>query len=174
LLDERFLPIALFEGAASAEGFSEVERRVSELGEVILRHFASREIEPEAGYVEIAAGNDLIRVMPLRGTLRGFFILVEPLRRLRAAGDAAIRYHLSLRESQVLEYLLQGKPSAEIAELLGISEATTLSHIHNIGVKMRCTRRTEIAERARGAMGRPEFGACAHASEVLTKSSAAS
>jgi DNA-binding CsgD family transcriptional regulator len=174
LLDERFRPIALFDGAAaSAEGLSGVERRVSELSGVIRAHFAS-ENEPEEAYAEIAAGEDLIRVMPLRGALPGFFILVEPLRRLRAAGDAAIRYHLSRRESQVLEYLLQGKPSAEIAGLLGTSEATTLSHIHNIGVKMRCTRRTEIVARARGAMGRPESAACADASEMLTQSSVAS
>jgi DNA-binding CsgD family transcriptional regulator len=163
LLDERFRAIALFDGAASAAGLSEVERRASELGEVIRRHFASRGSELEGGYAEIAAGDDLIRILPLRGTLRGSFILVEPLRRLRAAGDAAIRYHLSRRESQVLEYLLQGTPSAEIAELLGTSEATTLSHIHNIGLKMRCTRRAEIVARARGAMGRTESGACADA-----------
>jgi DNA-binding CsgD family transcriptional regulator len=160
LLDERYDPIALSDGAESPERLLELERTASELSSLVRRHLASRERGFEGRHVEIVNGDELVRVLQLRGALAGYVVLVEPLRRRRPAADATDRYRLSRRESEVLEDLLQGQPSAEIAGELGISEATVLSHIRNIGVKMRCTQRSEIVARAQSTMGRVASGTC--------------
>jgi DNA-binding CsgD family transcriptional regulator len=107
----------------------------------------SQQSDPGASYSELASGDRLIRIMRMRGSLGGFVVLVEALRRRRPSADATLRYRLSAREGEVLECLLRGMPGAAVAESLGISEATVQSHIRNIGLKMQCSRRAEIVAR---------------------------
>ncbi len=52
---------------------------------------------------------------------------------------------LSTRECEVLSLISQGKTNAEIAELLGVTLATSSRHVHNILTKLGVNRRTEAA-----------------------------
>jgi DNA-binding NarL/FixJ family response regulator len=140
----------------SPERRPELERWATELGATIRRHLNAPGSEPKAAYWEIAGGDRLVRIMRLCGSLAGFVVMVEPLRRRRASAEAAMLYRLSARESEVLECLLRGMSGADVADTLRISETTVQSHIRNIGLKMHCSRRAEIVARAIGA-SREEF-----------------
>ena len=60
------------------------------------------------------------------------------------------RYHhrnrvLTLRESEVLRWLAQGKSNAEIGTILGISAATVSKHLEHIYPKLGVENRTAAA-----------------------------
>jgi DNA-binding CsgD family transcriptional regulator len=151
VLDGHFRAIAYFDRLLSPERLPEFERRASELGEIVRCHLEAQGNEAPTGYSEIVRGGALVRVMRLGGLMQGFVVFVEPLRRRGPSAEAAERYRLSSRESQILDCLLRGMSSAEASLLLRISEATVQSHIRNIGLKMQCSRRAEIVARAMGA-----------------------
>jgi RNA polymerase sigma factor (sigma-70 family) len=54
------------------------------------------------------------------------------------------RHDLSVREREVLRYLLEEKTNQEIAEELSISEGTVKYHIHNLLQKTSCRNRLDL------------------------------
>ncbi len=61
-------------------------------------------------------------------------------------------YHLSVRESAVLDRMLHGHPTVAIAAELGIEPTTVLQHIKNIGLKIGVTKRSAIVAAVLGTM----------------------
>jgi len=52
---------------------------------------------------------------------------------------------LSRRETQVLQYIVEGKTNKEIASILSIAEQTVKTHVYNIYHKIGVQRRTQAA-----------------------------
>ena len=63
---------------------------------------------------------------------------------LQACSDAAARYGLTARESEVLRYLCQGRTRAYIAETLYLSENTVRGHTQRIYGKLGVHNKTEL------------------------------
>ncbi|MBR2728732.1 MAG: helix-turn-helix transcriptional regulator [Lachnospiraceae bacterium] len=55
-------------------------------------------------------------------------------------------YELSAREREVLQYLLEEKTGAEIADAMSISEGTVKYHIHNLLQKTGCRNRIALLD----------------------------
>ena len=55
-----------------------------------------------------------------------------------------VRLGLSARETDVMELLIGGKRTSDIAALLDISQATVQTHLRNAGVKLRCPQRSAM------------------------------
>ncbi len=98
----------------------------------------ARELQTEFAKNAAAAG--------MRSLVRRFAAISEALRELAA-------YHgfdvLTAREVEVLRVLAKGASNAEISEELGISMATTATHVRNILSKTNCRNRTAAAGFAR-------------------------
>jgi DNA-binding CsgD family transcriptional regulator len=60
----------------------------------------------------------------------------------------ALRYSLSGRELEILEYLVDGWSNAEIASVLGIAVRTVRFHLEGLYSKLGVTRRGEAAREA--------------------------
>ena len=56
----------------------------------------------------------------------------------------AVRHDLSVREKEVLRYLLDGYTNAEIAGKLFVSESTVKFHVHNLLQKTGCSGRAQL------------------------------
>ena len=54
---------------------------------------------------------------------------------------------LTMRETEILQYISQGLPNKQIASILRISEHTVKFHISSIYIKLGVTNRTEAAHR---------------------------
>jgi len=88
---------------------------------------------------------NVVRIVPLEGGAEAHFaVFVEPIGTRSPLDHAAKRYGLSGRERQVLADILRGASTAEIAVNLMIAECTVASHVRNIGLKMRASKRKEI------------------------------
>jgi DNA-binding CsgD family transcriptional regulator len=59
----------------------------------------------------------------------------------------AVRHDLSVREKEVLRYLLDGCTNSEIAEKLFVSESTVKFHVHNLLQKTGCSGRAQLRSR---------------------------
>lgn len=108
------------------------------------------------------------RLFPLLGITGLFFILavfvlfrIFPVLYLPAASAAGLSekergreifqrfcagYELSAREREVLQYLLEEKTGAEIADAMSISEGTVKYHIHNLLQKTGCRNRIALLD----------------------------
>lgn len=65
--------------------------------------------------------------------------------------EAARKFNLSSRETEVLELLAEGFSNQEIAEKLFISLSTVKSHISNIYTKLEVKRRTQAVQKAKSS-----------------------
>ena len=76
-------------------------------------------------------------------------VLIEPLAQPDRAvvQDAQERFQLTAREQQVLERLTKGWTNKEIANDLGVTEATIKAFIKHLMQKMQCTTRTGLVAR---------------------------
>lgn len=54
------------------------------------------------------------------------------------------KYHLTVREQEILEILLQDKNNQEICEACSISVGTVKTHVHNIFTKTEVTKRSQL------------------------------
>ena len=59
----------------------------------------------------------------------------------------SVRHDLSVREKEVLRYLLDGCTNSEIAEKLFVSESTVKFHVHNLLQKTGCSGRAQLRSR---------------------------
>lgn len=64
---------------------------------------------------------------------------------------AHTRKELTPRERAILMLVAEGRRNRQIAEALGISEATVENHLHRIFSKLDVTNRTEAARQTRDA-----------------------
>lgn len=84
----------------------------------------------------------ILRLVPGVGPESLYVIFVTAARNPIAL--AAKRYGFTTREIEVLELLLQGKSTGDIAATMSISHLTVLQHVKNVGHKMGVSKRKEI------------------------------
>lgn len=90
----------------------------------------------------------MLRVVPLAGERTGYFaVFFEVVSTGNVLASAINRYELTKREAEVLEALLNGLSTAEIAQSLFISEGTVGDHIKNLLRKTKTNRRSEMLAR---------------------------
>jgi DNA-binding NarL/FixJ family response regulator len=94
----------------------------------------------------IAVRRDLaLRVLRLHGaTETRYALFLEPYRGRDLVDSAIQRFALTSREGAVLDLLLRGAPTSEIAARLHITDGTVHQHIKNLGAKVGVTRRNAI------------------------------
>jgi DNA-binding CsgD family transcriptional regulator len=91
----------------------------------------------------------ILRLVPAVGPESLYVIFVTEARNPIAL--AAKRYGFTTREIEMLELLLQGKSTGDIAAKLSISHLTVLQHVKNVGQKMGVSKRKEIVATLTGA-----------------------
>lgn len=100
-------------------------------------------------YLVLAGATALLFMISLLLAFRVFYILYMP-ETVRPRSEREIfqhfsaRHDLSVREREVLRYLLEEKTNQEIAEELSISEGTVKYHIHNLLQKTSCRNRLDL------------------------------
>ena len=94
----------------------------------------------------IAVRRDLaLRVLRLHGaTETRYALFLEPYRGRDLVESAIQRYALTSREGAVLDLVLRGAQTSEIAARLHITDGTVHQHIKNLGAKVGVTRRNAI------------------------------
>jgi DNA-binding NarL/FixJ family response regulator len=97
--------------------------------------------EVTAAIHAVAAGNSLITPRVASG-------LLSRLRSQPTTDPVASSVELSPRELEVLKLLADGKPNAEIGEILFISHSTVRNHISSILMKLHVENRVQAAVRA--------------------------
>jgi DNA-binding CsgD family transcriptional regulator len=86
-----------------------------------------------------------LRVLRLHGALgTRYALFLEPYRGRDLVELAVKRFALTSREGAVLDLVLRGAPTSEIAAQLHITDGTVHEHIKNLGAKVGVTRRNEI------------------------------
>jgi len=106
-----------------------------------------------SGYVlKKAAGADLVSA--IRAVHRGGLVLDPDVARDAVTGEPATTEtvgsqedpyeRLTDREKQVLKLVAEGRSNKEVAELLGISVKTAMSHREHVMVKLRAHNRTDV------------------------------
>jgi DNA-binding NarL/FixJ family response regulator len=161
-LAERLEPDAILmdvamPGLGGLEATLEIRRRVPRAKILVLTQYA----EPEyvrrflkagvSGYVlKKAAGADLLSA--IRAVMRGGLVLDPEVARTALLDDGApgaqeapdAYESLTDREKQVLKLVAEGHTNKEIADLLGISVKTAMSHREHVMVKLQVHNRTEL------------------------------
>ncbi|MBV8368911.1 MAG: hypothetical protein JO036_08335 [Candidatus Eremiobacteraeota bacterium] len=100
----------------------------------------------ESTAVAILSLTQVVRVLRLdaAGSLNHYAVLLEKFAVRNSVAKAAERFKLSARETEVLEGLLGGESTNEIARRLGIGATTVQEHIRKIGRKTKVTKRSAI------------------------------
>jgi DNA-binding CsgD family transcriptional regulator len=96
----------------------------------------------------------VLRVVPLasrEGRLH-YGIFLEHFKTRSGIRPAAKHYNLTPREVDVLEMIVKGASTGQIAEQLHIAESTVQDHVKNISVKMQVRKRSEIVARVLGSL----------------------
>ncbi len=96
--------------------------------------------------VAIISPTQAVRLLRLEAEdgAKRFAVLLERFAARNYAAKAAQRFGLSAREAQVLEGLMRGESTNEIARGLGIAITTVQEHIRKIGYKTNVTKRSAI------------------------------
>jgi DNA-binding NarL/FixJ family response regulator len=144
-------------GLGGLEATIEIRRRVPRAKIIVLTQYG----EPEyvrrflkagvSGYVlKKAAGADLVAA--IRAVMRGGLVLDPEVARTAVqdngaqdGGDGPDAYEtLTDREKQVLKLVAEGRTNKDIADLLGISVKTAMSHREHVMLKLQVHNRTEL------------------------------
>jgi DNA-binding NarL/FixJ family response regulator len=143
-------------GLGGLEATLEIRKRLPRVKVVVLSQYS----EPEyvrrflkagvSGYVlKRAAGAELVAA--IRAVLRGGLVLDPEIARGAlqesgaSAGDAPDAYEtLTDREKQILKLVAEGHSNKEVADLLGISVKTAMSHREHLMAKLAVHNRTEL------------------------------
>lgn len=119
---------------------SEVEHMMSLVTPEIERAVA----DGAAAVLQVDTGT-LLRMMPLQGDpATAFAVVVEGRRGRSQLREAATRYRLTPRETEVLRLLVANQTTREIAEALHIAEGTASDHVKSLFRKTESKRRTEL------------------------------
>lgn len=98
--------------------------------------------------IERVDDNTMLRVVPLSGeAVDCFAAFVESVNGRNAIERAVRRYGISKREADVLELLVNGLTTGQIAERLCISDATVGDHIKSLFRKTKANKRSELVSR---------------------------
>jgi DNA-binding NarL/FixJ family response regulator len=113
-----------------------------------LRSLKQRCLESRASNTILLEAYDddtVIRIVPLTGTLvDSTAIFIEPSGRRGSVIAAAKAYGLTKREREVLQLVIRGTTSSEIAQSLNVAESTINDHIRSLMRKMNASKRIEI------------------------------
>jgi DNA-binding NarL/FixJ family response regulator len=74
-------------------------------------------------------------------------VSLQRLRMRDAVTSAAARYDLTVRECNVLDLILHGYETREIAQRLNIAESTVGEYVKHLHIKMRAKHRSEMLAR---------------------------
>jgi DNA-binding CsgD family transcriptional regulator len=87
----------------------------------------------------------VIRVAPISGTL-GFFtaVFIEPFKARDHLRTGIIKYQLTRREREVVQLLIEGARTSDIAQRLGIAQSTVVLHVKSALAKTHSRSRTEM------------------------------
>lgn len=144
-------------GLGGLEATTEIRKRVPRAKIIVLSQYGDPEYVRRflkagvSGYVlKKAAGADLVAA--IRAVMRGGMVLDPEIAReaVQEGGapvgtDAPDAYDtLTDREKQVLKLVAEGRSNKEVAELLGISVKTAMSHREHVMLKLRLHNRTEL------------------------------
>ncbi len=96
----------------------------------------------------------VLRVMPLSSSdgRPHYGVFLETFKTRSGIRPAAKHYNLTPREVDVLEQIVKGASTVQIAERLHIAESTVQDHVKNISVKMQVRKRSEIVARVIGLL----------------------
>lgn len=93
----------------------------------------------------LTGSGEVIRLLRLHGSSENHHaVFIEPIATRSPVDVAVKRFALSHREAEILQYLLQGASTAEMAARLIIAASTVASHVRHIGGKMNAFKRKEI------------------------------
>jgi DNA-binding CsgD family transcriptional regulator len=93
----------------------------------------------------------VVRTSSVAGPLGSFIgVRIERLHASNSLRSAAMRFHISTREVQVLELLLDGKRISEIGGVLHIASSTVQDHIRNMMEKTGSRNRSDLIARIFG------------------------
>ena len=143
-------------GLGGLEASLEIRKECPETRILVLTQYEDREYVARflkagaAGYVlKRTAGSELASA--IRSVHRGGLVLDpqvarEALRESEPAAEAGSNLYESLtdREKQVLKLVAEGKSNKEVAELLGISVKTAMSHREHVMEKLGLHNRTDL------------------------------
>ena len=144
-------------GLGGLEATLEIRKRVPRAKIIVLSQYGDPEYVRRflkagvSGYVlKNAAGADLVAA--IRAVMRGGLVLDPEVAReavqengAPAGTDAPDAYEtLTDREKQVLKLVAEGRSNKEVAELLGISVKTAMSHREHVMLKLGLHNRTEL------------------------------
>lgn len=98
--------------------------------------------------IERVDDNHMMRIVPLSGeAVDCFAVFVEVINGRNALERTVLRYGISKREAEVLELLVNGLATSEIAERLCITEATVGDHVKSLFRKTKANKRSELVAR---------------------------
>ena len=121
------------------------------LSSSVLRSLALQCRESRRSQVDIFEVLDeetVLRIVPLSGRLTGCVsVFVDVFSRRGSVFEAAKKFGLTRRESDVLGLILRAKTNAEIAETLCLAESTVGDHAKSLMRKMSASKRVEIVSR---------------------------
>ncbi len=104
---------------------------------------------PAQARVRLSTGNWLMiracRLQPADGAPLRTAVMLEPAQRSDIAPMLVQLHHLTAREREVTQALLQGRPTKEIAQALWISPETLRGHIKTVFGKLGVNSRPELA-----------------------------
>ncbi len=90
----------------------------------------------------------MLRIIPLVGDpMELFAVFIEPVKSRNSIETAIKRYDVSRREADVLELLVGGLTTPQIAERLCISEGTVGDHVKSLFRKTKTNKRSELVAR---------------------------
>lgn len=118
---------------------------ISDDGHRIVRRLLAAARDEDEMQLGLSQEDGILRVAPLVGAGGTHCVLfVERIAQRNLLAAAVLRYDLTARERDVLELLLHGASTSEMASELAIAETTIITHVRNIGCKTNATKRREI------------------------------
>lgn len=92
--------------------------------------------------------NSMLRVVPLiGGNADCYAVFIEPVKSRNSVEAAIKRYDVSRREAEVLELLVAGMTTPQMADRLSISEGTVGDHVKSLFRKTSTNKRSELVAR---------------------------
>lgn len=141
IVDER---LEVVSAPVSAAGRPEFAALPHDIREAVRRLLYDR-IAAIGSAVAMVGDGTIVRVVPLDGGHGPrYAVFLEAYKSRDILGTAARRFGFTPREVELLELLVRGESTADIALAMSISELTVQQHVKNIGRKTGVSKRMEI------------------------------
>jgi len=150
ILDRSFRVVLVWRSGRGAEDLRDPERGLLIAPiDRLLRSLCYEASESES--IVISPTGLLLRLVEFSGSAGEHYgLFVEPFQERDTVREAVRRYKITRREVDVLQMLLRGAATEEIAGSLHIAETTVQDHIKNIATKTGSRSRAEIVARVLG------------------------